>query len=241
MSRAFEDPAKTEMRARTEIAIDAAGFEPVENLKAVPLPEGSAIRGGIKGDLQSLDSEGLRHCYYLRPSGNGVVPQWIASLATAAQELEDCVVYVVVDEPSVEMTASCKAAGAGLVLLTEDSTFEWLVDPSDWTPNIDREAFLAGVREVRRVLESKLDINVSAIDANYARTQQLTMGFTSEKRDGYIADLEAARVMWIEWGDEMSAALDRVAAQEDPAELAVVATRIESGPILEEDDTEDGN
>jgi len=236
MNRPFEDPRKTEMRGRCEVAIDVAGHDLAEIISIRP-PEAAAIHGSIKGDLQSVDGDGLRYCYYLRPGKPGALPQWIASIASAAQEVSGCEVYVVVEEISPEMIESSRSAGAGLLLLTEDDAFDWLVDPSDWSPDAERAIFIAEVKEVRRLLEARLSLNMNAIQDNFSKVQQLTQGFSPQKRDEYVSDLEQARVMWSSWSDDLSARLDAVAASRNKGELELIKSAIEAGPLP--DDIED--
>jgi hypothetical protein len=239
MTRPFEDPRKTEMRSRCEVAIDAAGHDQVQAPLAIPLPLGSALRGSIKGDLQSVDGDGIRYCYYLRPGGTGALPQWLANFATVAQEIENCCFCVVVEEDDAQMVSSCRRAGAGLLLLTQESSFEWLVHPSEWSPDADRAAFLEQVRVVRRRLEAKLELNVTAIQENFSNVQQLTQGLSADRRDEYVRDLEVSHVMWREWSDSMSARLDQAAARQDDAELKAIERQIMSGPLNDDIEPED--
>src|SRR4051812_24700760 len=99
MTLPFEEPAKIEMRAACEVAIDQAGHQIVEKRVALAV-EDPGVEGRLKGDMQSLDSEGHRYCYYLRPRTGEALPEWLAKLASAAHGVPDIKLYIVVRDAS---------------------------------------------------------------------------------------------------------------------------------------------
>jgi hypothetical protein len=235
MADPFEEPAKTEMRAGCEIAIDQAGHELVTKLVRIEIAGSSQIQGRLKGDLQSLDGEGVRYVYYLRPRASDTLPEWLANLATAAHEVADVKLYVVVDEASPTFERACKAAGAGLLVLTEDREFQIVLDFNETLPEVLEEAFRGRIEEARRNLESKVDLHQTDLKARFEQIGQLTRGMAGEVADRYSESVERQYGIWTEWGDRMSAALDASLAERSNTRLAETETQIDAGPVLDED------
>ena len=93
-----------EMCDRCEIAIDQAGHELVDEPVPVDIPGDIGILGGIKGDLQSIDDDGYRYCYYVRTSKDAALPGWLANLAPAAHQISNTKVYLVAPETSSSLS-----------------------------------------------------------------------------------------------------------------------------------------
>lgn len=234
MADPFEEPVKTEMRARSEIAVDQAGFELVANVR-IALPADSGLRGTIKGDLQSLDAEGNRFCYYLRPHPADALPKWLANLATAAHSVPGIKLYVVAQDPSPAFERACRVAGAGLLLLTADNDFEHVLDFDTTLPEVIDKAFAERLNELRRRLEVKVHLRRDELEARFRNVAELTRGMSTQVADEYSEGIERQFTAWSEWGDGMARRLDQALAQRRPEMLDELERDIENGPVLDDD------
>ena len=117
MSKTFEDPRKTDLRERVTIAVEASGFQLLDEPALIAAPESAGLKGGILGDVQGLDADGVRHAFYVRLAWDKPVPEWIANLASLSHSLGDVQVHVVVEQISTNLERSCRACGAGLLQL----------------------------------------------------------------------------------------------------------------------------
>lgn len=223
------------MRDRCGVAIDQAGHEQVTVLASYPLPAEGGLRGAIKGDLQSVDAEGKRYCYYLRPQADRVLPKWLANLALASHGMSEVKLYVVAEEPSPEFQKSCRTAGAGLLELTLDDSFSHLLEYDELTPENPDAAFNSSVDEIRRLMEAKLEVNLVALQHRVERISEATQGMADDIAENYTSVVERNFAVWTKWGDDMSQRLDTVFAARDEASLALVRRDIEAGPILDDD------
>lgn len=239
MQTPFEEPAKVEMRAGCEVAIDQAGFERIDPPVAIGVPDELsaelALKGRLKGDLQSADGEGRRTCYYLRPRAEDALPEWLAKLATAAHSISGVKLYVVVLTASPAFERACKTAGAGLLVLTEDGEFNVILDFDATLP----EALEAGLKDsiaaVRRDLERKRDLKLGELQGRFEKVGELTQGMAPDVADPYIAGVDRVYKIWVEWSDGLSAQLDAVLAERNPAGLQAIKDEIECGPTLDDD------
>lgn len=227
MSELFEDPRKTEMRARAEIAIDAAGYELVA--EPVTYALGGGLNGSLKGDLQSLDGNEVRYAYYLRPDPRKAVPQWLVNLARAAGDHGEVRMFLVVTERHGTLERSCRSARVGLLLLTADNTFDMLVDPDENAAEEQAAEISRKAREARRRMETKLQLNTRSIGDNYAKVNEITTGMPTELRDKYIDNVEHSATLWDEWGQRVSTMLDEAAANGDEVILTAAERLIEQG------------
>jgi hypothetical protein len=223
----FEEPKKADMRARAIVAIDAAGYELLTSPRAFPIPEG--LTGTIKGDLQSLNGEQVCQAYYLRPAGSKPIPQWLVNLAAAARDIDDLLLFVVVTDVSSVLEKSCRASGVGLLRLTDDDTFELVVDPEASDPVAIASALEAEIKSLRRRLETKLELNKSALEQNYSKVNELTAGMPSKTRDQYIETVEQAAGRWDEWGIRVSESLDEAGSTGNAALVQAAERMIEEG------------
>jgi hypothetical protein len=223
------------MRVDCEIAIDQAGYQLVETPVRIDMPSQSQLVGRLKGDLQCLDGEGCRYCYYLRARAGDTLPEWLANLAAAAHAVPDVKLYVVADAVSPAFEKACKVAGAGLLFINEDKEFEMLLDFDLTLPEAIEEELKASIAAARRSLETKVDLKLADLQGRFERIGELTQGMAAEVADGYVKNVERQYKIWTEWGDTTSARLDAVLASRDASDLPVIEAEIERGPVLDDD------
>lgn len=235
----FEEPAKIEMRTGCEVAIDQAGFELIDPPDAIEVPEELAaklaLQGRLKGDLQSADGDGSRTCYYLRPRAEDALPEWLAKLATAAHSISGVNLYVVVLEASPTFEKSCKIAGAGLLVLTDDREFNVILDFDSTLPEALDSELKEAITATRRDLEAKRDLKLKELQGRFETVGELTQGMAPDVADPYIAGVERLYKIWVEWSDGLSAQLDAVLAERDLGALELIKEEIERGPTLDDD------
>jgi hypothetical protein len=239
VSTPFEDPTKSEMRARCEIAIDQAGHQVVGVIK-VQLPDGATIRGGLLGDLQSVDGDGVRYCYYLRPGQDAALPKWLANLARVAHVVSGTKLYVVASEqflPSFER--SCRAAGAGLLVLTDDNLFSHELDFDQTLPEELERDFQERLDALRREMETKLSLNQDIMKERFNQIGDLTREMPDDVAEKYRQNVERDHRLWGEWGESTSARLDAALASRNSADLDTLKQAIEAGPDLAVDEADD--
>jgi hypothetical protein len=235
----FEEPVKVEMRAGCEVAIDQAGFELIDPPHAIGVPpelaSRLALQGRLKGDLQSADGAGSRTCYYLRPRAEDALPEWLAKLAVAAHSIPGVSLYVVVSEASPTFEKSCKTAGAGLLILTEDQEFKVILDFDSTLPEPLDDELKEGITAARRDLEAKRDLNLKELQGRFEKVGELTHGMAPVVADPYISGVERLYKIWAEWSDRLSAQLDAVLADRDVRALERIKEDIVRGPTLDDD------
>jgi hypothetical protein len=227
MAEPFEDPRKAELRARCEVAIDASGYELVSNLASFPFT--GTLQGKIKGDLQSIDGESIRYIYYLRPSGNKPLPQWLISAAQSSREYPEIRLFVVAGNIGDSLEKSCETQGMGLLKVTDDNTFEMIINPADLEEEQRAAEFDGRITEARREMERKLQLKTKALTEDYGTVAVLTEGMPAKTRDQYIEDVEQVVARWEEWGREISEKLDAAAAFGSEAALSVALELIDAG------------
>jgi hypothetical protein len=227
MAEPFEDPRKAELRARCEVAIDAAGYELVGTLVSFPFI--GTLKGAIKGDLQSIDGESIRYVYYLRPAGKKALPQWLISAAESARRYPEIRLFVVSEEVGELLERSCASQGMGLLKVTEDNTFEMLVNPVEFEEEQTAKEFAERVTAARRQMERKLRLKTKALTDDYGTVATLTEGMPARTRDQYIEDVEGAVALWEEWGRQISELLDAAAAFKNSPQLLAAQELIEAG------------
>lgn len=232
----FEMPAKTQLRDRCLVAVDQAGYVLVDAPVAFPLPDGSGLQGAVKGDVQSVDDDGITYCFYLRPQADRVLPKWLANLAAASHSIPSVKLYVVAEEPSPEFQRSCRTAGAGLLELTADDSFSHVLEYDDLVPEDAGAHFLAAVNETRRAMEDALNMNLALIQTRIERVSEATHGMPDMLAEAYKASVEREYSVWSRWGDDMSARLDLVFSSRDEAGLQLVARDVARGPVLDSED-----
>lgn len=227
------------MRARCEIAIDQTGHELSATVVKVELAAGSEILGGLRGDLQSLDGEGIRYCYYLRPGSDEVLPKWLSNLARASHHLRGVKLYIVVYELITSFERSCKAAGAGLLVLTEDNVFDHQLDFDTTLPEELEGTFKARLDGLRRAMESKLALNLDRLQDRFNQIGDLTREMPDDVAEKYRQRVEREHRLWSAWGDDLSGLLDAAATNRSAADLDAIEEFIEEGPDLDADVEED--
>ncbi|CAN5517116.1 hypothetical protein BH20CHL6_BH20CHL6_07960 [soil metagenome] len=231
MAREFEDPRKSDLRARTTLALRSSGHDVMEEPRAIPLPEGHGLRGAILGDVQALDPASVRCAYYLRPEWDRALPQWVANLALAAQEMDGVRVCIVVDNVSAIMERTARAAGASLLRLTGDDLFqlETIVDAAEYETDRRLQRHRDKVRKLRRALEEKLDAHVTEARESYPKFKELTKDMPPARREQYVAAVDDLVTKAREWGERLSGRLDEVAASGDDNDLQAIRQAIDEG------------
>ena len=234
MPKPFEDPRKSEMREQFKIALDGAGHEIVDEPVPVPYPAAAGLKGAILGDIQSLDGEQVRYAYFLRLNASKPVPQWLANMARIALEKDLVRVYVVVTEATTIVEKTCRACGAGLICLTVENVAQEVVKFGDVDSVKRKVEFEKRVKDARRRLDTKLDLNLKYLENNFSKVSELTQGMPADLRDKYIEDVENAERRWRDWADDISVRIDAVLASQDENEMATVERLIKEGAISEE-------
>lgn len=224
----YESPAKTEMRTRCEVAVDQAGHQLVTAPRAVDLP-GASIQGRLRGDLQSLDDEGVLYCYYVRPVVDDLLPQWLVDFGQHVRRAAETKLIVVYYEASAELEQSCIAAGVGLVVLTEDNRFEQIVNFDDVQPESVAKEIAERVKELRRELDRKLDVQRTSLTSRIADVNELTQGMTEEMIANFLSNLETRLKRVDDWAYDVSKRLDGLAADFTETDFEHVKAAIESG------------
>lgn len=227
MGEPFEDPRKSELRSRCEVAIDAAGYELVSNLASFRFL--GDLQGAIKGDLQSIDGESIRYVYYLRPSGKKALPQWLISAAQSAREYPEIRLFVVAGDIGDALEKSCKTQGMGLLKITEDNAFEVVVNPLELEEKERAAEFAERVTAARREMERKLTLKTRALTDDYGTVATLTEGMPGKTRDQYIEDVEHVVARWEDWGRDVSEKLDAASAFGSEPSLEAALVLIEAG------------
>lgn len=230
MSAAYEDPAKTRLRIAAAIAIDQAGFTLIDEPVRIALPSDSKILGSLVGDLQSLDADGVRTFYYLRPGTDIAVPKWIGNFARASHAANAGRVYVVVNDYVDEMVESCKEVGAGLLRLTEDGVFEIVVDYAETTPRTLEEALTTRITELRRQMERRVDLVRTDIEARHGQSAGIIAGMEGDAADRYMNQFDSEYRNIDDWGYEMSRRLDVLGGRSSTADIGEVEVLINAGP-----------
>jgi hypothetical protein len=224
----FEDPRKTDLRERVAIALDAAGYEVVVEPEPIQMP-GEELQGAIVGDIQSVDADGARTVYCLRVSSARPIPQWLANWSRATLEIDGVSLYVVVDEePSAELDRSCRAAGAGLLILRSDG-LEAVIKAGEIPAELRDRQCAERVTDLRRKMETRLRLQLDAIQSNYTSAQELTATFPDDVQDDYMSDIESHADRWRRWAEDISQALDSVASTCDEEEFELIEEMLERG------------
>jgi hypothetical protein len=230
MNSPYEDPEKTKMRSAIAIAIDQAGFTYADEPLRVPLGQESGLFGSLLGDEQSVDNDGVRTFYYLRPGRDSAVPKWIANLARASHAAGAGRVYIVVTEYETALIESCKEVGAGLLKITDDSVFELIVDYEETAPRSLEEARENRITVMRRDMERRFELERTDIDARHSQSASIIAGMDGDAADRYMNQFDAEHRNLDDWGDDMSRRLDALGARSTQAEITEVEVLIQAGP-----------
>lgn len=226
----FEEPAKTDLRDRCEIAVDQAGYELVETPKSIPYPEDIELNGSIRGDVQSLDASGVRTCYYVRPQRSTSLPKWLANIARASHSVTAVRFYLVVNDSTIELERACRESGAGLLSINLDNAFEVVVDYDAVQPRSRDAAFEDREAEVRRRLETRVNLKRTELELRFSKLAELTNGMPAHVADKYTQEVERMHSLWTDWGDDIGRKLDAAFATKDPDELEAISLEVEHGP-----------
>ena len=230
MNTAYEDPTKTDMRVAVEIAVDQAGFALVPEPVRVAVPADLKIVGSIVGDLQSVDVNGRRTFYYLRPTVDAAVPKWIANLARASHAIAAGNLYVVVNEFSSTFVESCRDAGAGVLRLTEDGVFEVVLDYADTAPKTLEASRELRITTLRRDMERRVELRRVDIDARYSQSATIIAAMDEDAADRYTNQFDSWYRENDDWGAEMSRRIDALGPRSTATDIAEVEALVSAGP-----------
>jgi hypothetical protein len=223
------------MRSRCEVAVDQASLQLIDPPRAVELP-GAELTGRLRGDLQSVDDDGILTCYYLRPVVETVLPQWLVDFGHNVRRAPDTRLVAVYYEASSTLEQSCTAAGVGLMLLTEDNLFDLVVDFDELHPESLAKELDEMVKQLRRELDRKLDVQRTALTRRIADVNELTEGMTDETVSSFLSTLETRLRNVDDWAYETSKALDALTADFSDREYQLLKTVIETGSQQEAED-----
>lgn len=222
------------MRSATEVALDQAGYTLASTLTKVPLP--APLQGVLRGDLQSLDGEDRRTFYYLRSTTENALPQWLANIARASHDLRAGDMYIVVRDYSGPFKQSCIDAGAGLLLLTEESTFEIVLAWTDMSPRNLSAEVQEEVAKLRRSMEQKLKLLTDEVASRHQQITRLVADMESTAAGSYLKRIEAEYKATDDWGFEISTMLDGVSVENASTLLPSISALVDEGPSLPDDE-----
>jgi hypothetical protein len=230
----FEEPMKAEMRGACEVALDQAGYEVVATPVRFILPAAMGLKGALVGDLQSLDGAGNRIFYHLRPGAIEVLPQWLANLARASHVLREGEFYVVVQETSPSLEKSCRAAGAGLLRLSDTGEMEMLIPYESVKPVDLTQQLAARTSKLRRLLDGKMKLVRDHISSRYQQVSAIVATLDEPVADAYVTRVEADYRLLDDWGDMISRELDALNAESPDSDISAVEELIAEGPRFPE-------
>lgn len=234
ISTEFEDPAKTELRAACEVAIDQAGYQLASKLERVKMPDG--LFGVLRGDLQSVDANNQRTFYYIRSVEDDVLPKWLATIARASHQLRAGEMYIVVQSYSSQFKQSCANAGAGLLVLNEDTMFDVVLSWSEVAPATLEENLEDLLKQLRRDMETKLKLATEGIQARHERITNLVFDMADKAGDEYLRKIESEYKETEDWGIEVSRLLDGVTSTSQSGMLARIREMVDVGPQVSSED-----
>jgi hypothetical protein len=232
VAEALEDPRKIEFRDQLSAALDSAGFGVDDARTPVPYPAGTGLKGpGIKPDVLCVDSTGKRHLYFLRLDTSKPLPGWLINNVTASYEMTDVEVHVAVTDEAVQIRTSCSAVGVGLVKVNDDNTIEVLLNYAPPAQTNAHDQVLAAVKDARRRLEKKVELNLGQLQKRFDDIASVTAGMPTQMKDKYRSGIEEESLSWQEWLADMSERLDASSTTDDPTvvkglEAEIVAKEI---------------
>lgn len=235
----FEDPAKTALVDRCRTAVEAAGHVLDDDPEPLEIPNGMKLKGVVRGDLQSVDSDGVRHVWVVRQGPQQKLPVWAVRWAAACHRMSNVRLHVVVEEFEEGYDVDCQRAGAGLLVITKADLLEIVHRFEDHVPaDLDQEV-QDRVRALRRQMLSKQELNLGLVREKFSAVGVLTANFVGETADSYTKDVEAEHDAWTTWGDEISESLDTALKTGDLASLDAIEGRITDGPDIAQVDEAD--
>jgi hypothetical protein len=230
MAEEFEDPRKAELRVRATDAVDAAGYSVDRDRSVIDYPQAVGLKGGIRGDVVATGAQGVRTVYFVRVDGNRPLPQWLANHVKASFALQHVEIYVVAEDIGDQLRVTCQAAGAGLLKLRSDNTFDKELDYTVIDDSADRRRLQKRVKDARTRLDAKLRLNQARLEEMFKESSAVTATLTAKRRDVYLTELEDAMGAWRTWAQDLSERLDLLAAAEDADALSAVEKAIVDGP-----------
>jgi hypothetical protein len=218
----FEDPRVTELRPLLRQALEEAGHTVLDERTPVELPE--LVDRAVVGNLQSTDSNGVRHAYYIRPARvTPAIPDWISTIVRAAHDVNPAVsVYVVVERRSKRAVADAEACGAGLIVLRAGGRIERVRTFGPPTSAITDAEFDAAAERVRRTIVSKAEIEKSRAMTSFFEADAVAAGAgpASERRLRELRDEHAA---WVAWEEDRLHELEAICERKNYEQLEAFA------------------
>jgi len=226
----YEDPAKTNLRQATEVAIDQAGLQLVGTKVKVTLEKVPDLRGNLVGDIQSLNAQEERTFYFVRPGNADTLPKWLTNYARASHVVREGSLYVVVREYTQKFEAACRAAGAGLLRLTDDEELEEVVSYDSLVPAGSPAAVSEELSQLRRRMEGTTALRQSEHESRYARVSDLVAGMDGTSGDKYIEKMERSLRAVHDWSYEVSTMLDEAELEPTEGRLSQIRELVKAGP-----------
>jgi hypothetical protein len=236
MRAPFEDPRKADLRKRAMVALEASGHQIIDDPAPILLPPEIGLKGAIAGDIRTSDSDGVVYAHYVRTEASRPLPQWLANLATASHQLPNIRVFVIVQESTLVVEQSCRACGAGLLVVVDDSDYrlDMRVDPAEFSPEATRDKIHNQISAVRRRLETRLDLEMAAAKSRYTETTAAVIGMPADTAEIYLARAEGRATEVRAWADDLSVRLDAVTTSGDSSQLDSIARLVDRGPSTSE-------
>jgi hypothetical protein len=229
MTGDFEDPRKTELRKRCADAVDAAGYTVDAEPVPIPYPADSDLRGAIRPDVRSLESDGTSSLYFVRVDGQKPLPGWLTNTVVASFSMPGTEVYAVTEDIGEPLKRTCEAVGCGLLRLTSSNELDLELEYVEPDHDAAVRAFSKEIKDLRRQMETKLNANLQALQDQFSASRKVTEGMSEEKRAQYLNNIEEVMVRWRAWGEELSAELDDLAGSVEPEKLESIRKRVQSG------------
>jgi len=138
-------------------------------------------------------------------------------------------------EPSPQLEVACNSAGVGLLRLTDDNSFEMVLNYDDLDPGVVVAAFESAITEVRRSMERAYELNRRNLELKFGRMGDLTSGMAPDMADKYSENIDRQYRLWDEWSEAISTNLDAIHVSKSEPELDLVRKLVSSGPTLDDD------
>jgi hypothetical protein len=226
---ASEDSRLPELQAVAARELQASGFTVYDDPNPIPIREedrqGKAGGAAIRGNLQTLDSNGMRCAFYLRPAGvSPLIPAWLYDLALAAYDVQDDVrVAVVVEAPaSADDEREARDCGAALYEISiDDGTLVEKVPPAKPMPERTSHDFERNAQTVRQAIVSGATLLRKTIEQQYGQLGTGEEARKSRKR------LRARYEKWETWRERRLAEWRRISRRYSFDELEQLGREIE--------------
>ena len=230
MTAELEDPRKTELRSRCEVAVEAAGFTVLQQRPLTPWPPDAGLKGALLGDVVGEDGRQHRDHYFVRVDGERALPEWLVSATEASFAMSGVRIIVVAENPGESLSAACAATGTGLARITELNHLELICEYGEPQQDAQATRFRKRARDVRRKMEAKAQLNTRKLEESYQETDAVTKQMAGHRRSAYLEPIENAIVVWRTWNEEMADRISEALASEDAAALDRIEADVLRGP-----------